>query len=58
MIDGNDKIASDDVEAVAHDRRQFLKKAAKAATVAPAVTLLLSSSAQAGGTCWTNCSTW
>jgi hypothetical protein len=51
MNDGNDKTASTDTEAVAQDRRKFLKKAAKAVTVAPAVTLLLSANtrpAQAG----------
>ena len=41
MSDGFDNTAATDVEAVAQDRRKFLKKAAKAALAAPAVTLLL-----------------
>lgn len=54
MIDKNrEDVAGNaaDVEKTKRNRRDFLKKAAKAATVAPAVTLLMSANtkpAQAG----------
>ena len=59
MTDGNEKDASTDVEAAAQDRRNFLKKAARAAAVAPAVTLLLSASSNSAkaGDCYWPCTT-
>ena len=47
MIDRDGNHAGEgtaDTETIMRNRREFLKKAAKAATVAPAVTLLMSAS--------------
>lgn len=49
MIDGDEKEVGQrtaDAEKTRRNRREFLKKAAKAATVAPAVTLLIAAGAK------------